>query len=58
MVKSNYLVIKDRNHPNSDGNIVAWSNFSDDTRTYTHKLEHDVAGGLQNLYLKYSNMYL
>ena len=59
MIKSNYLVIKDRNHPDkSTGSIMAWEDVSDYTRTYTHKLEHDVAGGLQNLYLKYKNMYL
>ena len=59
MIKSNYLIIKDRNHPDeSTGTIIAWRDVSDYTRTYTHKLEHDVAGGLQNLYLKYKNMYL
>ena len=59
MIKSNYLVIKDRNHPDeSTGTIMAWEDISDYTRTYTHKLEHDVSGGLQNLYLRYKNMYL
>jgi len=47
MIKSNYLVIKDRNHPDeSTGTIMAWEDISDYTRTYTHKLEHDVSGGL------------
>lgn len=58
MIKSNYLIITDRNHPDTNGCIVARTEDSDYTKTYTHTLEHDVQGGLQNVFIRYKNMYL
>lgn len=58
MLKSDYIIIKDRNHPNSNGDIVAWASTTEDTRTYCHKIEHDVQDRLLNLYIEYKNMYL
>ena len=58
MVRSKYLIITDRNHPNADGRIVARTLDSDYTKSYTHTLSHNVENGLQNIYIKYKNMYL
>ena len=58
MVKSKYLIIKDRNHPDETGHIVAWSPTNDFTKTYSHKLEHSIRNGIYNLFIKYKNMYL
>lgn len=58
MVRSKYLTITDRNHPNSEGRIVARTLDSDYTKSYTHTLYHNVENGLENIYIKYKNMYL
>ena len=59
MIKSSYLIITDRNHPDEQGNIVARKDSdSDFEKTYCHELKHDIVGGIQNLYIKYDNMYL
>lgn len=58
MVKSKYLIIKDRNHPDETGHIIAWSPTNDFTKTYSHKLEHSIRNGIYNLFIKYKNMYL
>ena len=53
MVKSDYLIIKDRNHPDETGHIVAWNATNDFTKTYSHKIEHSVRNGIYNLFIKY-----
>ena len=58
MLKSNYIIIQDRNYPTSDGRIIAWINTNDVTRQYSHYIQHDVEDGLENLQILYKNMYL
>ena len=59
MVRSNYLIIRDRNYPNTDGYICAYELNNPVTYKYSHILYHDVEGnGLENVFIKYQNMYL
>ena len=58
MVRSNYLIIEDQNQPNDKGQIVAWEGVSDNTKLYSHVIHHDVSNGLENVFIKYQNMYL
>lgn len=58
MIKSKYLVIVDRNHPDSEGFIQARQTYTDDTKTYSHILYHDLNVNIENLHLQYDNMYL
>lgn len=58
MVRSNYLIIEDQNQPNDKGQIVAWEDVSDNTKLYSHVIHHDISNGLQNVFIKYQNMYL
>lgn len=56
MLKSNYLIIRDRNMPDEiSGNINAWSTQN---KKASHRIYHDVETGLSNIMLKYKNMYL
>jgi len=58
MLRSNYLIIEDRNQPTNDGNIVAWSDESEETRLHSHIIRHDIENGISNVFIKYNNMYL
>lgn len=58
MIRSNYLIIEDQNQPNNDGNIVAWADTNDTTKLHSHIIKHDVENGLENVFVKYNNMYL
>lgn len=57
MLKSNYIIIQDRNYPTAQGKIAAWTNTPEGHR-YSHRIQHDVAGGLTNIQILYKNMYL
>ena len=57
MLYSNYIIIRDRNYPSSDGKILAWRDTTEGV-TYSHKLVHDVPTALTNLQILYRNMYL
>lgn len=48
-IRSDYLTIEDRNYPNASGYI---------DRTDSHYIEHDVEGGLSQIYFNYDYMYL
>lgn len=54
MVKSSYLIIKDRNYPDEQGNIKEWS---ENEPNNSYKLTHDLAINLENVSLSYKNMY-
>jgi len=54
-IRSDYLVIEDRNYPDAAGDILAWSESDVEN---SHYLVHDVEGGLTNIYLDYDYMYL
>ena len=56
MLKSNYLIIRDRNYP-KDGTIQQWEPLE---KTNSHRLYHDLPLGssLTNVRVEYKNMYL
>ena len=56
MLKSNYLMIRDRNYPNPLTNSIG--HWALDNRTASHRLYHDVANGLSNIFIEYKNLYL
>lgn len=58
MVRSNYIIIQDRNYPTENGRIVKWQDLNDTTRSYSHMIKHNVPGGLKNIQILYKNMYL
>ena len=53
-IKSDYLVIEDRNYPDESGYIKSY--ISGPERS--HYISHDVSGGLKKVYLNYDYMYL
>ena len=53
MIRSNYLIIEDRNYPSPDGYIERWT----ENPEYSHRVYHDVENGLTNVLLKYKFMY-
>ena len=58
MLKSNYIFIEDRNYPTAEGKIESWADTNDITRSYSHRIRHDVTNGLTNIQILYKNMYL
>lgn len=58
MLRSNYIIIQDRNYPTASGEIHKWESTTDITKQYSHRIMHDVSGGLSNLQVLYKNMYL
>ena len=58
MVRSDYIIIKDRNYPDDQGHIVAWEANRPDTYKYSHSIKHDVQQGIFNIFIEYQNMYL
>ena len=55
MLKSNYIIIQDRNHYTAEGRISSWTT---DDPGQSYRIYHDVDGGLTNLQILYKNMYL
>ncbi len=58
MLRSNYIIIQDRNYPTELGKIESWSNTNEITKRYSHRITHDVSSGLTNIQIIYKNMYL
>ena len=58
MLKSNNIIITERNHPNEFGKITRWQNNSSFSRTNSHRITHDFDVPLYNLQVIYKNMYL
>ena len=58
MLKSNNIFIMDRNYVNVDGHVVQWASTSNNTKSYSHRIYHDLSVSLQNLQIYYRNMYL
>ena len=58
MLRSNYIIIRDRNYPTADGFITAWENYNDTTKSYSHRIYHDVSQPLGNVQIRFKNMYL
>ena len=55
MLRSNYIIIRDRNYPTENGAIVSWEVNG---KTQSHRIYHDVEVPLYNLSILYKNMYL
>ena len=55
MLRSNYIIIKDRNYPTDAGEFVAWTNSH---KEYSHRIYHNVDSPLRSLSIIYKNMYL
>ena len=58
MIKSDWLVIKERNYPDENNLIRSWTDAFAEGKSYSHRIYHDVENGLQNIKLEYRNMYL
>jgi len=55
MLRSNYIILRDRNHPTMDGYISGWT---ENDKLRSHCITHDIDGGITNLQILYKNMYL
>ena len=55
MLRSNYIILQDRNYPTENGTIESWTSSH---KEYSHRITHDVVGGLKNISILYKNMYL
>ena len=49
MLRSNYIIIRDRNHPTKDGFVVSWEETNEVTKEYSHRIYHDVATPLMHV---------
>ena len=58
MMRSNYLIIKDRNHADENGNIVQYDPTKPNGREFSHYIQHNFGTEISNLLLEYKNMYL
>lgn len=54
MLHSNYIILQDKNYPTTNGRIEGWTVTNPQ---YSHRIYHDVQGGLSNLQILYKNMY-
>lgn len=57
MLKSNYIILQDRNYPTSDGKVLKWENKPSKLRN-SHMFKHDCDVSLSNISILYKNMYL
>lgn len=55
MLNSNYIILRDRNHPTADGYITEWH---ENDKLLSHRIYHNIPGGISNLQILYKNMYL
>jgi hypothetical protein len=55
MVRSNYLILDERNVLDKNYQVQAWTSSHPD---YAYLITHDVANGLQDLHFEFKNMYL
>jgi len=55
MLKSNYIIIVDRNYPDNAGHVIKYSTGNPQN---SHRIYHDVANGLSKIQILYKNMYL
>lgn len=58
MVKSDWIVIKDRNHPTEDNLIRGWTDAMEGGKLFSHRFYHDLPTVLYNVKFTYNNMYL
>jgi len=53
MLLSNNLIIKDRNFFDEQGNVVHWAYYNNTTKTYSHRMYHNLEIPLFNLRITY-----
>ena len=60
MLYSNYIVIRERNYPTVNGQVVAWRDDANDpmAHSYSHKITHDMQYPLTNIQIEYQTLYL
>ena len=58
MVKSSYLTIEEKNYFDENGYIAKWSDQSEITKQYSHRIYHDIPNGLSNFSMEYKYLYL
>ena len=58
MLLSNNLIIKDRNFFDEYGNVVRWQDHNEKTKSYSHRMYHNLATPIFNVRLTYQNLYL
>ena len=58
MLRSNYIIIRDRNYPTEDGFITKWLVTNEVTKQYSHRVYHNSEVPLIQLQIRYRNMYL
>ena len=55
MLRSNYIILRDRNTPTDDGYITEWTVAN---KLYSHRIYHNMSSSVSNLSILYKNMYL
>jgi len=58
MLRSNHIIIRDRNYATDNGRIMNWSGATEKTKSYSHCITHDIGTPLTNFSILYKNMYL
>ena len=57
MLRSNYIILRDRNRPTASGVITGWTD-SATGRLNSHRIRHNCSVSLSNISIAYKNMYL
>lgn len=57
MLRSNHIIIRERNYADAGGKIVKWTSTSDATKSRSHRIYHDVDTPLTKISVLYKNMY-
>jgi len=55
MLRSNYIILRDRNIPTPDGYITEWTVAN---KLYSHRIYHSMQNSISNVSVLYKNMYL
>lgn len=58
MLRSNYIIIRDRNRATVSGRVSQWNGSTEEGRQWSHRIRHDVETPLTKFQVLYKNMYL
>lgn len=58
MLRSNYIIIRDRNYATTSGRVTQWTGSTAEGRSWSHRITHDVETPLTYFQVLYKNMYL
>ena len=58
MLRSNYIIIRDRNYVTSSGRVTQWTGTTEEGKLWSHRIRHDVETPLTRFQVLYKNMYL